>query len=181
MRCSAFIATSVDGYIATKSGDVDWLETAGKSSADMGFNSYIASVDCIIMGRKTMEKLSSFNLAPEHWPYGDIPIFVLSNTCKEAPDNLNEKVEMYSGEISQLIARIKNEGYQHAYIDGGATITSFINLQFLDDMTITYVPILLGGGVSLFGEIHNHIKLEKTQADVFPNDCVQIKYEVNYL
>ena len=187
MRCSVFIATSADGYIATNDGGVEWLDTAGNSEADMGedanmgFRTYMASVDCMIMGRKTMEKLSSFNLTPEQWPYGDIRIVVLSQTRQEAPDNLKEKVEMFSGEIAELIAKLENEGYRHAYIDGGSIITSFINLQLINEMTITHAPILLGEGIPLFGKIDKPIKLEKTRAVAFPNDFVQIKYEVNYL
>ena len=93
MKCSVSIATSADGYIATRDGSVEWLEKAGNPDADMGeqsdmgFKNYMASVDCMIMGRKRMEKISSFNLTPEQWPYGSTRIFVLSNTVKEAPDN----------------------------------------------------------------------------------------------
>ncbi len=187
MKCSVFIATSADGYIATISGDVDWLEKAGKIDAemgdfsDMGFNNYISSIDCMIMGRKCMEKISSFNLPPERWPYGDIPIFALSNTVKEAPENLKGKVEMYSGEIPVLISRLESEGFQHAYVDGGATITSFINQELIDEMTITHAPVLLGGGISLFGKTKSPIQLEDSQAKAYPNDFIQIKYKVNYL
>ena len=164
MKCSVFIATSTDGYISTEEGGVEWLETAGKSDVDMGDRSdmgminFMASVDCMIMGRNTMEILSSFNLTPEQWPYGDTRIFVLSNTVKEAPDNLKGKVEMYSGEILALLNMLENEGYLHAYIDGGKIITSFINLQLINEMTITKAPILLGAGKPLFGKIVKHIK-----------------------
>ncbi len=187
MKCSVFIATSVDGYIATKDGGVEWLEKAGKPDADMGeqsdmgFKSYMASIDCMIMGRKCMEKISSFNLTPEQWPYGDTRIFVLSNTLKEAPDNLKGKVEMYSGEISALISRLESEGFQHAYIDGGTTITSFLNIGLINEMTITQAPILLGDGISLIGKTNKHIKLEDSQAEAYPNNFIQIKYKVNYL
>ena len=187
MKCSVFIATSADGYIATKNGDVDWLEKAGNPDADMGeqsdmgFKNYISSIDCIVMGRKCMEKISSFNLTPEQWPYGDTRIIVLSNTMKEVPDNLQGKVEMYSGEIPALISRLEREGVQHAYIDGGATITSFLNLKLINEMTITRAPILLGEGISLFGKTNKPIKLEDAQAEAYPNDFIQVKYEVNYL
>lgn len=187
MKCSVFIATSADGYIATKSGDVDWLDKAGKTDvemdggSDMGFSNYISSVDCMVMGRKCMEKIASFNLPPEQWPYGSIPIFVLSNTLKEAPENLRDKVEMYSGGIPMLISRLENEGFQHAYIDGGATITSFLNLKLIHEMTITRAPILLGEGIPLFGKTKSPIKLEAAQAEAYPNDFIQIQYKVNYL
>ncbi len=187
MRCSAFIATSADGYIATSDGGVDWLETSGKKNvemgekSDMGTATYLNSIDCMIMGRKCMEKLSSFNLSPEQWPYGETRIIALSNTVREPPSNLKSRVEMYSGEIPALLTKLEGEGFTHAYIDGGATITSFLALGLINEITITQAPILLGDGKPLFGKISRHIKLEGAEATAFPNDFVQIKYRVRYL
>ena len=111
MKCSVYIATSVDGFIAKPDGNVDWLHTAGNlevdmGNEDMGFKAFMGSVDCMIMGRKCMEKVSSFNLTPDQWPYGSTQIFTLSNTVKEAPANLKGKIEMYSGEIPALMSRL---------------------------------------------------------------------------
>lgn len=187
MKCSVFIATSVDGYIANKDGDVNWLHTAGNSeanmgeNADMGITKFIASVDCMIMGRKCMEVISSMNLTPEQWFYGDLKIVVLSTTLKEAPDNLKDKVEMYSGDLNELISSLEKEGLKHAYIDGGTTIQAFINLKLINEMTITRAPVLLGEGISLFGKTTTDIKLEKAESIAFPNDFIQEKYKVNYL
>jgi dihydrofolate reductase len=187
MKCSVFIATSADGYIATVDDGVGWLETAGKTDADlgeqsdMGFNSFIASVDCMVMGRHCMEKLASFNLTPEQWPYRDIRMVALSKTIKEVPENLGRKIEIYSGDIPALISELDSAGFEHAYIDGGATITSFLNEKLINEMTITQAPVLLGSGKPLFGKTNQQIKLENAQAIAFPNDFVQIKYEVNYL
>ena len=186
MKCSVYIATSVDGYIATPDGGVDWLHTAGNldadmGSEDMGFQSYMDSVDCMIMGRKCMEMISSMNLTPEQWPYGDVRIVVLSNTVKEPPENLRGKIEMYSGDIQELIIKLESSGFKHAYIDGGSTITSFINLELINEMTITKVPVILGQGIPLFGKINKSVKLENAEASAFPNDFIQVKYSVNYL
>ena len=187
MKCSVYIATSADGYIATHDGGVDWLHTAGNPKAnmgvnpDMGFGDFVNSVDCMIMGRKCMEMISSMNLAPEQWPYGEIPIIALSNSVMEPPDNLRGKVEMFSGDIPDLVKKLEGKGYSHAYIDGGSTITSFLNLKLINEMTITKAPILLGGGISLFGKLTDSIKLENSEAIAFPNDFVQIKCSLNYL
>lgn len=186
MKCSVYIATSADGYIATPEGSVDWLGDAGKQNADMsqnpdmGFNDFIASVDCMIMGRKCMETISGFNLEPEQWPYGDIKIYVLSNSIKVAPENVRDKVEIYSGDVLELVSRLKNSGYKHAYIDGGTTITCFLNHQLINEMTITKAPIILGDGIPLFGKMNNRVKLSNSEAIVFPNDFLQIKYCVSY-
>lgn len=187
MKCSVFIATSADGYIATTDGGVAWLETSGKTDVDlgdqpdMGFNNFITSVDCMIMGRGCMEKLSSFNLTPEQWPYRDIRVIALSRSIKKVPKNLSAKVELYSGDICTLISELESAGFKHAYVDGGATITSFLNEKLINEMTITQAPILLGAGKPLFGNINQHMKLENAHAIPFPNDYIQIKYEVNYL
>jgi len=186
MKCSVFIATSADGYIATKGGEIDWLENAGEPNVDMGeqldmgFNNYLASVDCMIIGRKTMEKISSFNLTLNQWPYGNLPIFVLSNTLKAPPSNFISKVEIYSGEIPLLISRLIVEGFQHAYIDGGMVITSFLNLGLINEMIITQAPIFLGEGRPLFGRLNKQIKLKDSLVKTFPNDFIQIQYKVDY-
>ena len=162
------------------------MHAAGNQDADMSenpdmdFNSFIESVDCMIMGRKCMEVISSFNLTPEQWPYGDIKIYALSNSMQEPPENLLGKVEMYSGDISKLINQLEAKGFKHAYIDGGATITSFINLQLINEMIITKAPVILGKGVPLFGEINNCIKLVNSEAIAFPNYFIQEKFSVNY-
>ena len=186
MKCSAYIATSVDGYIATLDGGVGWLHTAGNADADMssnpdmGFGEFIGSVDCMVMGRKCMDVISSMNLTPEQWPYGDIHIVVLSNSIKEPPKNLSGKVEMFSGEIPDLVKQLEEKGFKHAYVDGGSTITSFLNLRLISDMTITKAPVLLGDGIPLFGKLDACIALEGSKATAFPNDFVQIKYSVSY-
>ncbi len=186
MKCSVFIATSVDGFIAKEDGSVEWLHTAGNTNvemgeqADMGMNDYISTVDCMIMGRKCMEMISSMDLTPEQWPYGTTKIIVLSNTIKEAPENLKSKVEMYSGDLLSLISNLEKNGYKHAYIDGGTTIQAFINLKLINELTITLAPILLGEGKSLFGKTYKDIKLEEGKTIAFPNGFIQIKYKVNY-
>jgi len=186
MKCSVYIATSADGFIAKKDGSVDWLHTAGNLEADMGeladmgFVAYISSVDCMIMGRKCMEVISSMNLTAEQWPYGDMPIIVLSNTLKHAPDNMKDKVKMYNGDLNALVSQLKREGHQHAYIDGGTTIQAFLNLKLIEEMIITHAPVLLGEGIPLFGKVAQQVKLEKSQAIAFANDFIQVKYNVNY-
>ena len=185
MKCSVFIATSVDGFIAREDGSVGWLDTAGTHEVekvlDMGFNDYISSVDCMVMGRKCMEMISSMNLTPQQWPYGNAKIIVLSHTLRQAPKNMKDKVEMYSGDPKTLIFKLKSEGYKHAYIDGGTTIQTFLHLKLINEMTITIAPILLGEGKPLFGKTCKDIKLEKAKVAAFANDFIQVKYKVNYL
>ena len=186
MRFSVYIATSVDGFIARTDGSVDWLDTYCNQEADMGdeadmgFTHFMKSIDCLIMGRGCMEVISGFNLAPEQWPYGDARVIVLSQTVTEPPENVKGHVEMYAGKIPELVETLEGEGFKHAYVDGGKTIQSFLNLQLITDMTLTQIPVLLGEGIPLFGKTNRDIRLERPERNVFPNELVQVQYEVSY-
>ncbi len=186
MKCSVYIATSADGYIATPDGGVDWLDSAGNaesgdraSMGDGGFSSYLDTVDCMVMGRKTMEKVASFNLPPEQWPSRDLPVYVLSDTLSQPPRGLPETVEIFSGSIPELIDQLKVKGFKHAYIDGGSTITSFLQCDLIDEICVSQAPILLGSGLPLFGNLGKTVKLSAAQAKVFSNDFIQWKYLVS--
>ncbi|PHR72338.1 MAG: dihydrofolate reductase [Arcobacter sp.] len=192
MKCSIFIAPSADGYIADEQGGLKYLETSLKTLSkkeeeseltkhfNSSFANYIKTVDCMIMGRKLMEVLSRFDLSEEDWPYKNIKIIVLSKHLKTLPDNLKKRVEIYRGSIINLIDNLEKEGFLHAYIDGGKTITSFLNEKLINEITITQAPILLGAGVALFGKIKDEIFLENAQATVFPNNFIEIKYTLKY-
>lgn len=186
MKCSVYVATSIDGFTATNDGRVDWLYTAGNTNADMGdqadmgFKKFMESVDCLIMGRATMEVISGFNLTSEQWPYGDTKIIVLSNSLKQPPDNLKGKVEMYSGDIRQLVSNLEGKGFSHAYIDGAKTIQSFLDFKLIDEMILTHAPVILGEGIPLFAKATQSISFGNASAVAFPNDFVQIRYTVIY-
>lgn len=187
MISSVFIATSFDGFIAKEDGNIDWLDTAGMpdadmgEDADMGFFNFINSVDCIVMGRKTMEVISNMNLSDGQWPYGDLPIIVLSKTIKEPPINLKDYVNIYSGDLGKLVEDLKNDGYEKIYVDGGKTIQSFIELKLLNEMIISKAPVILGSGISLFGRTENNIVLDNISSKVYPNGFIQEHFIMRYL
>ena len=186
MKCTVFIATSLDGYIATPDGSVEWLDQVGDQSADlgedadMGFLALMESVDCLIMGRKCMEKVDNFNLTDEQWPYGNTRVIALSNSLSDVPESVKGKVELMSGDIPTVIKQLESEGHKHAYVDGGALISSFLNLKLINELIITQAPVVLGDGISLFQNIQQSINLENPEAIAYPNGFVQVKYQVKY-
>ena len=148
--------------------------------SDGGFSEYLSSVDCMIMGRRCMEKIASFNLPEDQWPYGELPIHVLSRSLKEAPANLRARIELYDGAVRDLVAKLESAGHRHVYVDGGATITSFLAEGLLDEICITQVPVLLGEGIPLFGKLPVSLKLAQAEAVAYANDFVQLRYRVIY-
>jgi len=175
IKLSVFIATSLDGFIARYNGKLDWLEVnSDKSkSEDLGYDNFYGSIDCIVMGRNTFEKVVSF---PE-WPYHNKRVIVLSRRWKQIPDQFADLAELYSGKVELLTVDLQNQGVRNVYVDGGITIQSFMQAELLSEITITTVPIILGKGLPLFGNIRDDLKLELIYSRSFHSGFVQSKYK----
>jgi dihydrofolate reductase len=168
-----FIAASLDGYIADKDGGVDWLHSIpNPENLDMGYADLIDRIDALVMGRKTFEKVCSFDCA---WPYIK-PVFVLSNSMKSIPEGYEGKAESIKGSLAEVIEAIHQKGYKHLYIDGGVTVQSFLQENLIDELIITVIPILLGGGIPLFGELPKPMEFEHVKTEAFLNAIVQNHY-----
>lgn len=175
IRTSAFVATSIDGYIAREDGDLDWLNHYSDIAADdSSYREFISTVDVIVMGRNTFEKALSFDF----WPYESIPVKVMSTTLSSVPAALEGKVEIVSGKPEELLARLDEQAFHHAYIDGGKTIQTFLRKGLLDEITLTRIQILLGRGIPLFGPLDHDIPLKLIKSKNLPWGFVQSHYKV---
>jgi dihydrofolate reductase len=168
-----YIAASLDGYIATPDGGVEWLNgIPNPDQTDYGYAEFMSGIDALIMGRKTFEQVLTFG----HWPY-EKPVFVLSSRLSEVPEQLQGKVEILSGEIVELVEKLNKDGYNSLYIDGGKVITTFLNQDLIDEMIITTVPILLGGGISLFGQLDRPMYFVLVDSKTYSNSLVINHYK----
>ena len=168
-----FIAQSLDGYIADKNGGLDWLNSVpNPDHLDLGYDKFIQSVDAIVMGRATFETVCSFDM---DWPY-KIPVFVLSSSLKSIPEDLKNKVVLVSGSLSEILDQIHKKGYSQLYIDGGVTVQNFLKEDLIDELIITTIPILLGGGIPLFGELSKEMEFEHVESQLFLDALVQDSY-----
>ena len=176
MKISVFIATSLDGFIARSNGDIDWLVKAGSAGdpEDYGYGKFISTVDCLVMGRNSFEKVLSF---PE-WPYAGMRVVVLSHALTRIPEQAAGKIELSAGPVDQLAEQLRAEGLRRIYIDGGMTIQSFLRAGLVTDMTLTRIPVLIGSGLPLFGELPGDIHLDHIDTKTFPSGFVQSLYEV---
>jgi dihydrofolate reductase len=165
-----FIATSIDGYIADKEGGIDWLHNIPNPEGDdMGYSNFMKGIDAILMGRVTYETVLGFGI---EWPYA-VPVFVLSNSLKAVPDELISKVEIVSGNLNNIIKELHSKGLENIYIDGGSTIQSFLKEDLIDEMTITHIPVLLGGGTPLFGELAEPLEWQCVDSKIYLGCVVQ--------
>ena len=167
-----YIATSLDGFIATSDGGLDWLEKIpNPEQSDYGYAEFIEGIDAIVMGRNTFEKVLTFG----QWVY-DKPAFILSDSLTELPEHLFGKAEIVCGDIKKIITQLDRKGYKNLYIDGGRVIQSFIQEDLIDEMIITHVPILLGKGISLFGELKQHLQFRHKKTEIYNNALVKSYY-----
>lgn len=167
-----YIGQSLDGFIAGPDGDLNWLhEIAAPEGDDLGFAAFMSGIDALVMGRKTFEQVLAFN----QWPY-DKPVFVLSSKPGVIPDHLQGKAELLRGEPSQLVEDLRRRGFEKLYIDGGGVVQSFLRAGLIDEMTVTTMPILLGGGVPLFGELDGYVRFELVESEILLGALVKSRY-----
>ena len=183
MKCSVYIATSLDGYIARSDGSLDWLPGAsGEAVAevdpneDFGYGAFMASVDHLLMGRHTYEAVRGFG----QWPY-QVPVTVWSRTLSQFPQKGEEapaQVAFSAHPIQQLVTELAQQGVQHLYVDGGQTIRHFLAEGLIGEITLSVVPVILGEGISLFSGVKKEVHLELLQSRPFANGMVQNHYRV---
>lgn len=167
-----FIAMSIDGYIATKDGDISWLESiSNPDKSDFGYARFMERIDAIVMGRQTFEKVMSFDV----WPYTK-KVFVLSSTLNAVPQKLLGKVEIINKRPIELVKHLSDLGMSDLYIDGGKTIQSFLKLELIDEMIISTIPIVLGEGIPLFAKQDHAIQFKHIETTAFNGGLVQTCY-----
>lgn len=170
---SVFIATSLDGFIADKNGGIEWLNSIpNPNNEDMGYLEFIKNIDALVMGRTSFETVCGFDV---DWPY-DKPVFVLSNTLNEIPESHKGKAFLVKGTLVEILAQIHHLGYYRLYIDGGATIQGFLREDLIDEMIITQIPLLLGGGFPLFSELAEVKDFELVSSQIYLNQLNQNHY-----
>ena len=177
IKCSVYVAASADGFIARPDGDIEWLHKSEYASPDklnLSYDEFIATVDGLIMGRKSFETVLSFSV----WPYEDVPVVVLSSLDVEIPSDLRDKVKVDGGDPIEIVSRLESVGKKHLYVDGGATIQRFLQSGLITEITVTQIPVLLGDGISLFGSINVEIPLKHVETTSSSNGFVQSRYQV---
>lgn len=177
---TVFIATTLDGFIARPDGSLDWLPMEPHpedEGADYGYAALMASVDALVMGRKTLETVLGFE-GP--WPYGDTPVVALSTTLSEAelPKRVKGKVRVRAGEPVQILEELGSEGVSRIYLDGGLAVQRFLARGLVDELILTRIPVLIGQGRPLFGPLDEDVRLELLGQEAWPSGMSQVRYRV---
>lgn len=170
-KISVYIATSIDGYIARKDGNIDWLQYGHTGDEDYGFKKFINSVDALILGRSTYQVVSAF----DEWPYKGKRVIVLSQTLKE----VRKDVELFCGQPTDLLSKLYSENISHVWVDGGITVSKFLEKGLVDELTISIIAMVLGTGIPLFNPMNREHECRLISTQSYPSGLVQLKYKVS--
>lgn len=170
---SVFLGTSLDGFLARRNGGLDWLDMVHVPGEDYGYQAFFESVDAILIGSRTYDTVKTF----DEWPYGDKPCFVAS-TRQRVP--LRHEVFL-NGNPVEIARELDNRDFSRVYLDGGTLIRSFLATGLVSDLTLSVVPILLGGGIPLFREwgkepLYGEHRLRQDGVKTYPSGLVQLRY-----
>ena len=169
-RFSVFIATTLDGFIARPDGAVDFLSVADPPNAgveDYGYAKFFDSIDTLVVGRKTYELALSF----PSWPYGGKRVVVM--TTRQRAPKYDET--FFSGTATELAESLR-DGSRRVYVDGGSVIRQFLAEKILTDLTLSILPIMIGDGIRLFGDLSRDVRLALVDSRAFPSGLVQLEY-----
>lgn len=172
MTVSIFIGTSLDGFIARPNGDLDFLPTGG--GEPHGYTEFMASVDALVIGRKTFETVLAFPV----WPYGQKRVVVLSSRPVDLSAVRGGVVEQMAGPPVEIVSKLAASGAHHLYVDGGITIQRFLRAGVIQRLIITRVPVLIGEGIPLFGTLPRDLRLRHVATQHYPSGLVKSEYHV---
>lgn len=171
-KTALFIAMSLDGYIAKPNDDLSFLKPMEKEGEDYGYADFTSGIDTIIIGRKTYEYVVR-EIGASHYDNGQRDVYVITKT--ERPPT--GRTIFYTGSLAGLVGRLKSEPGKDIYCDGGASvINELLRHDLIDELTISVVPVLLGGGTRLFQDGYPEQTLDFLDAQTFDTGLVQLRY-----
>ena len=171
LQTVVYVGLTIDGFLARPDGALDFLPTPSDPNEDFGFADFLASVDVVVMGRKTFDQVAAFVKDGVPWPYAGMPVYVVSRTMRQedippetlaaaraSDENKETKISVSAAspaETLRVVAREtrKKKGSRplRAYVDGGSIVRALLEEDLVDEMVLTTVPVLIGRGAPLFG------------------------------
>ena len=165
-----YIACSLDGYIAAENDNIDFLNSVAVEGEDYGYGNFISTIDTVIVGRKTYDKVLSMGY---EFPHADKESYIITRTPKDSIGNIH----FYNNSIVELVNNLKNKAGKNIFCDGGAEIVNLLlKDKLFDEMYISIIPCLLGAGTKLFKENNIESQLKLISSKSFESGLVQLHY-----
>jgi dihydrofolate reductase len=166
-----YIAVSLDGYIAKPNDDLGFLSIVEQEGQDYGYADFIKTVDAVIIGRKTYDKVISMGF---DFPHADKDAYIITRTPRPSINS----VKFYMGDLKSLIDKLKSENGKNIFCDGGAEIVNeLLKDDLIDEFIISIIPILVGDGIKLFKDGRPEQKLKLVSVKSFEKGLTQLHYK----
>jgi dihydrofolate reductase len=166
-----YVASSLDGFIATSDGAVEWLSSFGTSADDSGYQAFYATVDALLMGSRTYEQILGFG----GWPYPGKPCWVFSH--RDLPVSCSE-VRLTRRTPLEVVSELQTHGLRRAWLVGGGQLAAAFRAQrLITDYIVTVFPVLLGDGLPMFGAAGAQEQLSLLSSRPLSNGIIQLSYD----
>lgn len=172
------MVSSLDGVIAKEDNDISWFETSSnyeKGVTGEDPETFLKSIDCYVMGSRTYEH--ALELSKSYgWAYGDTPTIVVTNRNLRSE---RENIEFYSGDLIQLVNEHLKPKYRNVWVVGGPLLVAdFLRLKLTDEIRVSVLPIILGGGKLFFDNIGQEQTLHLKDVTAYKNGMTELCYEI---
>lgn len=172
-KLSLFIATSLDGYIAKPNDDLSFLKLIEKEGEDYGYAEFTSTIDTIIIGRKTFDYVLK-EIGASHYDNGEKDVYVITRTERPGMG----KIQFYTGNLTELVQKLKSQNGKNIYCDGGAEIINeLLKNDLIDEFIISVIPVLVGSGTRLFKDGRPEQQLELVLTKTFDTGLIQLHYK----
>ncbi|MCF2442658.1 dihydrofolate reductase family protein [Dyadobacter sp. CY345] len=166
-----YIATSLDGYIASPDDNLDFLSVVEQEGEDYGYAQFIETVDTVIVGRKTYDKVLSMGF---DFPHSDKESYIITRTPKPAIGN----IQFYTEDVKTLVLKLKEQQGKNIFVDGGAEVVNLLlKDNLIDEFCISIIPVLLGDGIRLFQDNRPELPLKFVRSETFKSGLIQVWYQ----
>lgn len=172
-RLQLYIATSLDGYIATPDGGLDWLENfPNPDQLDYGYADFYANIDTVIMGRATYEIINGFGI---DWPYANCASYVV--TAQNDYPITTPNTQRLHTPLRQALLDLQQNAQKNVWlVGGGKLVASVLAEGLIDDLLLTVIPTLIGDGILLWEKGIPTTTFELVEATSFETGVLQLHY-----
>ena len=165
-----YVAASLDGYIAAADGSVEWLTPFQSPEGEKNYTDFYASVDALLMGRRTYEQILGFG----QWPYAGKPAYIFAHNKNMAASG---DVTVTNRTPAEVAIELRTKNVRRAWLVGGAQLASaFRSEGLISEYIINVIPMLLGSGVPLLTPPSPVERLRLTGTTHLPLGIVQLRY-----
>lgn len=167
-----YISMSIDGFIAGPDGDLGFLSQVEVAGEDYGYSEFVKTIDAVIIGRKTIEKVESMGY---EYPLHDREVYVISRNLRQDKGSMH----YYQGNPADLARELKGKPGKNIYCDGGSEIVNqLFKAGEVDDLILSIIPVILGDGIPLFRSGNALQTMHLISCKSYPSGLVQMHYSV---